>query len=72
MGCNSAFSLVVELEDSIIATDFLMDRISLKDNQLTFNFDGLKLKEANLYVNLYKYEIKILNACIDINIENLF
>lgn len=72
IGCNSAFSLVVELESSIIATDFLMNRISLKDNKLTLNFDGLRLKKVNLYVNLYKYEVEILNASVDVNIENLF
>lgn len=72
MGCNSAFTLIVELENSIITTDFLVDRISLKDNKLTFDFDGLKLKEVDLYINLYKYEVEILNASIDIKIKNLF
>lgn len=72
MGCNSAFTLVVELKNSIITTDFLTNRISLKENKLTFNFDGLRLKKVNLYVNLYKYEVEILNASVDVDIENLF
>lgn len=72
MGCNSAFSLFVELENSIIATDLLSERVKLNENKLTFDFEGLKLKDVKLYVNTFKYEVEILNSSIEILVENIF
>lgn len=72
MGCNNAFSLFIKLNDSVITTDLLSNRVCLEDNILIFDFKDLHLKNVQLYVNLFKYEVKVINASIDVKVENLF
>lgn len=73
MGCNSAFSLFVELNNSVITTDLLTNRVTLKDkNKLIFDFEGLNLKDVKLFVNLFKYEVEVINSSVNVIVENLF
>ncbi|MGL6115082.1 MAG: type I CRISPR-associated protein Cas7 [Cetobacterium sp.] len=72
MGCNSAFSLFVKLENSVIATDLLSQRVTLLGDKLIFDFKGLNLKEVQLYVNTFKYEVEIINNSMEISVENIF
>lgn len=73
VACNSAFSCFVELKDEVIPTDLLSSRVKLDDdNQLIFDFEGLDLKSVELFANIYKYDVKIINSNIKIKVENLF